>query len=122
MTAFTCASAPPLARIQSGAEQKQRWARASAPHPCCSSLRPLQFPSAPAAAARRDSVIVHFVCVGVFAGVARVRACVCVCWSLVFVIPCAPTLSFIRARPAAHRLSVSGFTVCRPRLLQHVGG
>lgn len=42
--------------------------------------------------------------------------------SLAFVILSAATLSFIRARPAAHRLSVYGFTVLGPCLLQHVGG
>lgn len=42
--------------------------------------------------------------------------------SLAFVILSAVALSFIRARPAAHRLSVYSFIVWSPCLLQHVGG
>lgn len=39
----------------------------------------LQLPSAPAAAAARHNVIVHLVCVGVFAGIATMHVCMCVC-------------------------------------------
>lgn len=54
-------------------------------------------------------------------GFLQVHVCA-VSQSLAFVILSAVTLSFIRGRPAAHRLSGYSFTVLAPCLLQHVGG
>lgn len=56
-------------------------------------------------------------CVCVFLHCVSAGTCVCVCRSLAFVILPTVSLSFIRARPAAHRLSVYSFTVSGLRLL-----
>lgn len=134
MTAFTCASARTAwPGSKPSVEQKQRrFSGASSPRPVpsCSgsSLRPHSSShQPPPTAAGGDNAIVHLVrvemCVGVFAGMAAAHVCVCVCvgaWCLLF--PPQPRCLSSGPRPAAHRLSVLGFTVWRPRLLQHVGG